>query len=60
MEAVTRPHRRIYRSIRSTAINVVTVSATVSAIVPKEIQELRSSFRTIFIFIAISLAYNYN
>lgn len=35
MEAVTRPHRRIYRPIRSAAINAATV--------PEEIRELRSS-----------------
>lgn len=35
MEAVTRPHRRIYQPIRSAAIN--------AAMVPEEIRELRSS-----------------
>lgn len=40
MEVVTRPRRRIYRPIRSAAINAATVPATVSATVPEEIREL--------------------
>lgn len=48
MEAVTRPRRRIYRPIRSVAINAATVPATVSATVPEEIRELCVSFRATF------------